>query len=67
MLLFSAVLAPVLYHLWVYAGSGNANFFYASTLAFNLAQVGLYSILLAVGFLLISIPVQDKLIGQDHT
>ena len=42
MLLFSAILAPVLYHLWVYAGSGNANFFYAATLAFNLAQVSLY-------------------------
>ncbi|XP_065065355.1 phosphatidylinositol glycan anchor biosynthesis class U protein-like isoform X2 [Rhopilema esculentum] len=43
MLLFSAILAPVLYHLWVYAGSGNANFFYAATLAFNLAQILLLS------------------------
>ena len=39
MLLFSTIMAPVLYHLWIYAGSGNANFFYATTLAFNLAQV----------------------------
>jgi len=43
MLIFSALLSPFLYHLWVYAGSGNANFFYAATLAFNLAQVLLLS------------------------
>jgi len=43
MLIFSTLLSPFLYHLWVYAGSGNANFFYAATLAFNLAQVLLLS------------------------
>eukprot|EP00112_Aurelia_sp_Birch-Aquarium-sp1_P004592 Seg1520.4 transcript_id=Seg1520.4/GoldUCD/mRNA.D3Y31 product="Phosphatidylinositol glycan anchor biosynthesis class U protein" protein_id=Seg1520.4/GoldUCD/D3Y31 len=43
MLLFSTIMAPVLYHLWIYAGSGNANFFYATTLAFNLAQILLLS------------------------
>jgi phosphatidylinositol glycan class U len=32
-------LAPIFWHLWIYAGSGNANFFYAITLVYNLGQV----------------------------
>ena len=35
-MLFSVVLGPAFYHLWVYAGSGNANFFYAITLVWGL-------------------------------
>ena len=45
MLLFSTILAPFLYHLWVYAGSGNANFFYAATLGFNLAQASVFHLI----------------------
>ncbi|CAM0137488.1 hypothetical protein VKS41_003149 [Umbelopsis sp. WA50703] len=37
--LYSATLAPIFWHLWIYAGSGNANFFYAITLVYNLGQV----------------------------
>ncbi|KAI8099917.1 GPI transamidase subunit PIG-U [Halteromyces radiatus] len=37
--LYSSVLAPIFWHLWIYAGSGNANFFYAITLVYNLGQV----------------------------
>ncbi|CAO3659775.1 unnamed protein product [Umbelopsis vinacea] len=37
--LYSAALAPIFWHLWIYAGSGNANFFYAITLVYNLGQV----------------------------
>lgn len=36
--LYSSVLAPIFWHLWIYAGSGNANFFYAITLVYNLGQ-----------------------------
>lgn len=35
-LLYASLLGPVFYYLWIYAGSGNANFFYAITLVWNL-------------------------------
>ncbi|KAI9096423.1 GPI transamidase subunit PIG-U [Phlyctochytrium arcticum] len=38
-LFFCCVLGPLFYFLWLYAGSGNANFFYAITLVFALAQI----------------------------
>ncbi|XP_077435054.1 phosphatidylinositol glycan anchor biosynthesis class U protein [Vanacampus margaritifer] len=38
-LLTCSALFPVLWHLWIYAGSANANFYYATTLIFNLAQI----------------------------
>jgi phosphatidylinositol glycan class U len=34
----SALLLPMFNHLWLNQGSGNANFFYASTLVFGLAN-----------------------------
>ncbi|KAF2132107.1 PIG-U-domain-containing protein [Dothidotthia symphoricarpi CBS 119687] len=34
--LYASFLGPIFYHLWVYAGSGNANFFYAITLVWSL-------------------------------
>lgn len=37
-LMYASVLGPAFYHLWIYAGSGNANFFYAITLVWSLAQ-----------------------------
>ncbi|TGZ83335.1 PIG-U-domain-containing protein [Ascodesmis nigricans] len=36
-LLYASLLGPAFYHLWIYAGSGNANFFYAITLVWCLA------------------------------
>ncbi|CAI7662652.1 unnamed protein product [Penicillium bialowiezense] len=42
-ILYSTLLGPAFYHLWIYAGSGNANFFYAITLVWSLG----ISILLA--------------------
>ncbi|KAF8242873.1 PIG-U-domain-containing protein [Wilcoxina mikolae CBS 423.85] len=36
-LLYATLLGPAFYHLWIYAGSGNANFFYAITLVWALA------------------------------
>jgi len=36
---YSALLGPAFLHLWIYAGSGNANFFYAITLVYSLAQI----------------------------
>lgn len=36
--LYASFLGPAFYHLWIYAGSGNANFFYAITLVWTLAQ-----------------------------
>lgn len=37
-LLYASFLGPAFYHLWIYAGSGNANFFYAITLVWSLGQ-----------------------------
>lgn len=35
-LLYATFLGPAFHYLWIYAGSGNANFFYAITLVWNL-------------------------------
>ncbi|QKX54461.1 uncharacterized protein TRUGW13939_01547 [Talaromyces rugulosus] len=35
-MLYATLLGPAFYYLWVYAGSGNANFFYAITLVWSL-------------------------------
>lgn len=35
-LLYAILLGPAFYYLWIYAGSGNANFFYAITLVWSL-------------------------------
>ncbi|KAL2890024.1 Phosphatidylinositol glycan anchor biosynthesis class U protein [Ceratocystis lukuohia] len=37
-IMYATFLGPVFYHLWIYAGSGNANFFYAITLVWGLGQ-----------------------------
>ncbi|KAF2641699.1 CDC91 cell division cycle 91-like protein [Massarina eburnea CBS 473.64] len=34
--MYASFLGPAFYHLWIYAGSGNANFFYAITLVWSL-------------------------------
>lgn len=38
-LLGTFVTGPILWHLWIYAGSANANFYFAITLAYNTAQM----------------------------
>ncbi|KAJ3185751.1 hypothetical protein HDU85_001110 [Gaertneriomyces sp. JEL0708] len=38
-LFFASILGPLFYYLWIYAGSGNANFFYAITLVWGIAQI----------------------------
>jgi GPI-anchor transamidase subunit U len=38
-LMYASLLGPAFYHLWIYAGSGNANFFYAITLVWSLGQI----------------------------
>lgn len=35
-IMYASVLGPTFYHIWIYAGSGNANFFYAITLVWSL-------------------------------
>ncbi|TNM89227.1 hypothetical protein fugu_005482 [Takifugu bimaculatus] len=42
-LLACSALFPVLWQLWIYAGSANSNFYYAITLLFNVAQILLVS------------------------
>ncbi|MBN3272072.1 PIGU protein, partial [Polyodon spathula] len=42
-LIACSVLFPVLWHLWIYAGSANSNFYYAITLVFNVGQILLVS------------------------
>lgn len=39
MFCIGVVMAPVLWHLWIYAGSANANFYFAITLVISTAQV----------------------------
>ena len=39
MFLASTVLGPILYHLWIYNGSANANYFFAINLVFGTAQI----------------------------
>ncbi|KAJ3159262.1 hypothetical protein HDU86_001865 [Geranomyces michiganensis] len=38
-MVFATVLGPLFHYLWVYAGSGNANFYFAITLVFGLARI----------------------------
>ncbi|XP_051489478.1 phosphatidylinositol glycan anchor biosynthesis class U protein isoform X1 [Apus apus] len=42
-LIVCSLLFPVLWHLWIYAGSANSNFYYAITLTFNIGQILLIS------------------------
>ncbi|KAJ8303164.1 hypothetical protein KUTeg_019560 [Tegillarca granosa] len=39
MFISTTVFAPVLYYLWIYAGSANANFYFAIALAFSTAEI----------------------------
>lgn len=39
MFVATSVLGPIMYNLWIFNGSANANFYFAVTLAFNTAQV----------------------------
>lgn len=41
--LFVSVLAPLFWHLWLVSGVGNANFYYALTLAYAISQVMILS------------------------
>ncbi|ORY34468.1 PIG-U-domain-containing protein [Rhizoclosmatium globosum] len=45
--LAATILLPLFYNLWIYAGSGNANFFYAITLVVGVGQVLLIGDLIA--------------------
>lgn len=38
-LLVTTVLAPVVWHLWIYSRSANANFYFGVTLVFSTAQI----------------------------
>ena len=38
-MLYTTFLGPAFYYLWIYAGSGNANFFYAITLVWSLGLI----------------------------
>ncbi len=42
-ILYATLLGPAFYYLWIYAGSGNANFFYAITLVYCLGLTLLVS------------------------
>jgi len=42
----TSVLGPLMYHLWIFSGAANANFYFAVTLAFNAGQIFLATDLL---------------------
>ncbi|XP_029650437.1 phosphatidylinositol glycan anchor biosynthesis class U protein [Octopus sinensis] len=46
MFITSTVFSPLLWHLWLYAGSANANFYFAITLVFTTAEIFLVTDLL---------------------
>ncbi|XP_044740730.1 phosphatidylinositol glycan anchor biosynthesis class U protein [Chrysoperla carnea] len=37
--LLTSVIGPVFWHLWIYSGAANANFYFGVTLAFTVAQI----------------------------
>ena len=39
LLLYTLALCPVMWHMWIRAGNGNANSYFTATIIFNLAQV----------------------------
>lgn len=39
MALVAFLMAPITWYLWIYTGSANANFYFAMTMVFNVAQV----------------------------
>lgn len=39
MTLVAILMAPITWYLWIYTGSANANFYFAMTMVFNVAQV----------------------------
>jgi len=43
MVLVSLLMAPITWYLWIYTGSANANFYFAMTMVFNVAQTFLIS------------------------
>ncbi|EGG21312.1 GPI transamidase subunit PIG-U family protein [Cavenderia fasciculata] len=46
--IYVTVLAPILWQMWIYQGTGNANFYYTINLVFTLAQVLLMADALSV-------------------
>jgi len=46
MFVTTLALAPIMWHIWIMMGTGNANFYFASTLALNTAQIFLITDLL---------------------
>lgn len=39
MFICSTVFGPIMWHLWIYSGSANANFYFAITLVYSTAEV----------------------------
>ena len=39
MFFISTILAPIMWHLWIDTGSGNANFYFAITLVYSISQI----------------------------
>lgn len=39
MTIVAILMAPITWYLWIYTGSANANFYFAMTMVFNVAQV----------------------------
>lgn len=44
--IIASALGPTVWHLWIYSGSANANFFFGVTLSFATAQIFLITDLL---------------------
>lgn len=56
MFLVCTVFAPIQYYLWIYAGSANANFYFAISLAFSTAQVFHILLKLIMFYIYIHVP-----------
>lgn len=38
-----SIIAPIMWYLWIVIGTGNANFYFGITLAFNAGQIFLFT------------------------
>ncbi len=64
-LCYASILGPLFFDLWIYAGSGNANFFYAITLVFGLAQVRVRAVVCALVCVHLMCPVRVRVLRSS--
>jgi phosphatidylinositol glycan class U len=54
--LITSVMGPIVWHLWIYSRSANANFYFGVTLAFATAQVSMKFLSWVGGMMMKTLP-----------